>query len=89
MQNIAIFGATGSIGGSTLDVLSHYQDRYRVFALTANSRIDVLVQLCEKHRPVIALVADEKKRTAPESGSFHGVDNGTRTHDLQSHNLTP
>ena len=33
--------------------------------------------------------ADEKKRTAPESGSFHGVDNGTRTHDLQSHNLTP
>ena len=64
MQNIAIFGATGSIGGSTLDVLSHYQDRYRVFALTANSRIDVLVQLCEKHRPVIALVADEKKKPA-------------------------
>lgn len=64
MQNIAIFGATGSIGGSTLDVLSHYQDRYRVFALTANSRIDVLVQLCEKYRPVIALVADEKKKPA-------------------------
>ena len=63
MQNIAIFGATGSIGGSTLDVLSHYQDRYRVFALTANSRLDELTALCERFRPKIALVADAGKKT--------------------------
>ena len=63
MQNIAIFGATGSIGGSTLDVLSHYQDRYRVFALTANSRLGELAALCERHRPKIALVADASKKT--------------------------
>lgn len=62
MQNIAIFGATGSIGGSTLDVLSHYKDRYRVFALTANSRVEELVSLCESHHPRIALVADESKK---------------------------
>lgn len=62
MQNIAIFGATGSIGGSTLDVLSHYKDRYRVFALTANSRVEELVRLCESHLPRIALVADESKK---------------------------
>lgn len=62
MQNIAIFGATGSIGGSTLDVLSHYKDRYRVFALTANSRVQELVGLCESHHPRIALVADESKK---------------------------
>ncbi len=62
MQNIAIFGATGSIGGSTLDVLSHYQDRYRVFALTANSRLDELTALCERFRPKIALVADAAKK---------------------------
>ena len=62
MQNIAIFGATGSIGGSTLDVLSHYKDRYRVFALTANSRVEELVGLCESHHPRIALVADESKK---------------------------
>lgn len=62
MQNIAIFGATGSIGGSTLDVLSHYKDRYRVFALTANSRVEELVRLCESHHPRIALVADESKK---------------------------
>ncbi|MDM8225252.1 1-deoxy-D-xylulose-5-phosphate reductoisomerase [Parasutterella secunda] len=62
MQNIAIFGATGSIGGSTLDVLSHYKDRYRVFALTANSRVEELVRLCESHHPRIALVSDESKK---------------------------
>lgn len=62
MQNIAIFGATGSIGGSTLDVLLHYKDRYRVFALTANSRVEELVRLCESHHPRIALVADESKK---------------------------
>lgn len=62
MQNIAIFGATGSIGGSTLDVLSHYKDRYRVFALTANSRVEELVRLCESHHPRVALVADESKK---------------------------
>lgn len=62
MQNIAIFGATGSIGGSTLDVLSHYKDRYRVFALTANSRVEELVRLCESHHPRIALVTDESKK---------------------------
>ena len=62
MQNIAIFGATGSIGGSTLDVLSHYKDRYRVFALTANCRVEELVRLCESHHPRIALVADESKK---------------------------
>ena len=63
MQNIAIFGATGSIGGSTLDVLSHYPDRYRVFALTANSRLDELADLCGRFNPRIALVADAAKKT--------------------------
>lgn len=62
MQNIAIFGATGSIGGSTLDVLSHYKDHYKVFALTANSRVEELVRLCESHHPRVALVADEPKK---------------------------
>ena len=64
MQNIAIFGATGSIGGSTLDVLSHYADRYRVFALTANSRVEELADLCAKHHPKIALVADASQKDA-------------------------
>ena len=36
-MNLAIFGATGSIGASTLDVVARHPGRYRVFALTANA----------------------------------------------------
>lgn len=62
MKSIALFGATGSIGSSTLDVISHYPERYEVFALTANSRIDELVQLCKRFKPKIALVADSSRQ---------------------------
>ena len=40
MKTITILGATGSIGVSTLDVVARHPDRYRVFALTAQRRID-------------------------------------------------
>ena len=37
---VAILGSTGSIGVSTLDVLRHHTDRFRVVALTANRDAD-------------------------------------------------
>ncbi len=57
-QQITVLGATGSIGSSTLDVISQHPERYQVFALTAHSRIDELHALCLKHRPRFAVVAD-------------------------------
>ena len=39
---ITILGATGSIGASTLDVISRHPDRYRVVALTANRDVDTI-----------------------------------------------
>ena len=33
-------------------------------------------------------IIDKKNRYPKGTGSFYGVDNGIRTHDLQSHNLT-
>lgn len=56
MQHITILGATGSIGVSTLDVLARHPERYRVYALTAHSRVDVLAAQCEKFRPKVAVV---------------------------------
>jgi len=64
IQNIAILGATGSIGASALDVIARHPDRFRAYALTANRRIDELVRLCAKHRPAWAGIADA--RLAPE-----------------------
>ncbi len=51
MQRITILGATGSIGVSTLQVLALHPERYRIYALTAHSRVDVLAAQCEKFHP--------------------------------------
>jgi 1-deoxy-D-xylulose-5-phosphate reductoisomerase len=59
-QMITVLGATGSIGKSTLDVLSRHTDDYQVFALTANTQVDALLQQCLVHRPQYAVMVDEK-----------------------------
>lgn len=56
VQRITVLGATGSIGLSTLDVIARHPERYQVFALSGYSRIDELLALCVKHRPVYAVV---------------------------------
>lgn len=60
MQNITILGATGSIGASTLDVIARHPDRYRVYALTAHSRIAELALQCERFRPEVAVVGSSE-----------------------------
>ena len=58
IQNIAILGATGSIGASTLDVIARHPSRFRVAALTAHRQVDELANLCRRHRPDTVCVAD-------------------------------
>ena len=57
-QRVCILGATGSIGSSTLDVLSRHRDRYEVFALTAHARMDELLALCLQWHPRYAVVPE-------------------------------
>ncbi len=57
LQNLAILGATGSIGLNTLDVAARHPQRFRIFALSANERIDALAELCLRHNPRYAVVA--------------------------------
>ena len=56
-MNLAIFGATGSVGASTLDVAARHPGRYRVFALTAHSAAEPLAELCRRHRPRYAVLS--------------------------------
>jgi 1-deoxy-D-xylulose-5-phosphate reductoisomerase len=56
-MNLAILGATGSIGASTLDVAARHPQRYRVFALSARSSADALAELCARHRPRFAVLS--------------------------------
>jgi 1-deoxy-D-xylulose-5-phosphate reductoisomerase len=55
---LTLLGATGSIGNSTLDVISRHGDRYRVFALTANTSVDAMENLCVKWQPKFAVMYD-------------------------------
>lgn len=46
MNNICILGSTGSIGVSTLEVISCHQDKFNVVCLTANTGVDKIFQQC-------------------------------------------
>ncbi len=55
-QSITILGSTGSIGTSTLDVLARHPDRYRVFALTASTQVDLILSQCQQFSPRYAVM---------------------------------
>lgn len=59
MKGITILGATGSIGISTLDVLSRHPQEYRVVALTAYRDAKRLFQQCQQFKPDYAVLVDE------------------------------
>ena len=61
IKNIAVIGATGSIGTQTLDIAARHPGLYRPVALTAGSRVDELVRLARIHRPRLAVIADESR----------------------------
>jgi 1-deoxy-D-xylulose-5-phosphate reductoisomerase len=58
-MNLTILGSTGSIGSSTLDVVARHPDKYRVTALTAQCRDDVLFEQCVRFEPRYAVLLDE------------------------------
>ena len=58
-RRVAVFGATGSIGASALDVIARHPDRYRATVLAAGSQVQALVALCVIHRPAHAVIASE------------------------------
>ena len=61
IQNVAILGATGSIGQSALKVIALYPDRFRVRSLCAGSRVKELADLAVRFRPDCVGIADETK----------------------------
>ena len=64
MKRIVILGSTGSIGASTLDVVSKFPDRFEVVGLAAGSNDEILEdQIRTFHPKVVALsCADAAKR---------------------------
>lgn len=58
-QRVAVLGATGSIGTSALDVIGRHPGQLRATVLAAGCNVEALVELCRRHRPAHAAVADE------------------------------
>ena len=58
-QQICILGSTGSIGTQALDVIRAHSDRYEAYALTANSRWELLAQQAREFHPAAVVIAND------------------------------
>jgi 1-deoxy-D-xylulose-5-phosphate reductoisomerase len=56
-QVLTILGSTGSVGTSTLDVVARHPERFEIFALTAATQVDLMLQQCVQFKPRFAVMA--------------------------------
>lgn len=59
MKNLVILGSTGSIGKSTLSVVEHNPEKYRVFALVGGKNVALITKQAVQFRPKFAAMDDE------------------------------
>ena len=59
-KQIAILGSTGSIGTQALQVIEEHPDLYEAYALTANNRVDLLIEQARKFLPEAVVIANEE-----------------------------
>ncbi len=72
-RKLAILGATGSIGKSTLDLIERNPDRFEVTAVTAATNVEALAQIARRTGAGLAVIADEAR--LPElRGHLAGTD---------------
>ena len=56
-----MLGSTGSIGTQTLQVVEEHPECFEVYALTANDRVDELIEQARKFLPEAVVIANESK----------------------------
>ena len=72
-RKIAILGATGSIGKSTLDLVERSPDRFEVVALSAATNVEALADIARRTGAKLAVVADRDRLESLE-GLLAGTD---------------
>jgi 1-deoxy-D-xylulose-5-phosphate reductoisomerase len=76
-QIVTVFGATGSIGRSTADLLAQHADRFRVGALVGGKDPVALAKVARELNAAFAALADESAGPAlAEALSGSGIPNG-------------
>ena len=58
-QRVTVLGSTGSVGVNTLDVVAAHPERFEVFALSAATRVDVMLAQCARFKPRYAVMASD------------------------------
>ena len=60
-KQIAILGSTGSIGTQALQVIEEHPDLYEAYVLTANNKVELLIQQARKFMPEAVVIANPQK----------------------------
>ena len=58
-KRLTVFGATGSVGSSTLSLVREHPDKFSLHALSANSDYHSLAQLAQEFQPSYVVIADK------------------------------
>lgn len=58
-KSVSILGVTGSIGTSTLDVMSQHEQTFQVAAITAHRNVEKLALIALKTHPALCVIGDE------------------------------
>lgn len=64
MQVLSILGATGSIGLSTLDVIARHPQSFSLYAVSGNTNVDGMFEICSKYQPEVAVMVDSSSALA-------------------------
>ena len=64
MRGVAVLGATGSIGQSTLDVMQRHPERYHAVVVSANRSVDDMASICRIHKPTHAVMGEPESASA-------------------------
>ena len=84
MKRILILGSTGSIGINTLNVIRNFPEKFRITALTVNTRIDLLEPQIKEFNPEFVVVKNKelaeelRKRTGKSTKVLSGIDGLTK-----------
>ena len=57
MKSIAILGSTGSVGATTLDIVSRFPERFRVVAMAAGYNLELMAEQVRRFDPELVSVA--------------------------------
>lgn len=83
-KTLTIFGATGSVGQSTLNLVRSHREKFKIFGLTAHQDVDGLAALALEFSPEIVVISDEScadSLTAKLAGSDIRILSGSKALD--------